>query len=103
MAQWQRVAVLKDVKNDAQTFRVVVNGTALCLFDLGDEICATQDICPHGNASLSEGFVENGTVECPLHQGVFDIKSGKPLCPPVETDLALYEVKQDGEDILVRI
>ena len=103
MTQWHRVAFVKDVRNEARTFRAVVNGVAICLFDLGDEICATQDTCPHGNASLSDGYVENGTVECPLHQGVFDIKSGKPLCPPVETDLKLYEVKQDGDEILIRL
>ena len=71
-------------------------------YDLQGEICATQDRCPHGNASLADGYLEDGTIECPLHQGVFDIRSGKPKCPPVTTDLRRYEVKVDGDVIYLK-
>ena len=66
------------------------------------KVCATQDRCPHGNASLAEGWVEDGTVECPLHQGVFDIASGKHQCPPVTTDLRCYDVRVEDGTVFLR-
>ena len=43
--------------------------------------------------------MEDGTIECPLHQGVFDIRSGKPQCPPVTTDLRRYAVRVEAGTI----
>jgi nitrite reductase/ring-hydroxylating ferredoxin subunit len=102
MDTWKPVAVVKDISPDTHTLRVMLDGEAVCLYDLDGEICATQDRCPHGNASLAEGYLEDGTIECPLHQGVFDIRSGKPQCPPVTTDLKRYGVKVEGDTILLR-
>jgi len=50
---------------------------------------------------LSDGFVEDGKIECPLHQGQFDIRSGKALCAPATEDLRTYAVKLDGDEILI--
>ncbi|GAB2911845.1 non-heme iron oxygenase ferredoxin subunit [Paralcaligenes sp. KSB-10] len=99
---WKPVALMQDISPDTGTLRIIVDGEAVCLYQVDGKVCATQDRCPHGNASLSEGYIENGTIECPLHQGVFDIATGKPLCPPVTTDLKVYSVKVDGATILVR-
>lgn len=99
--EWQAVAKLTDISSETNTLRVVVDGKAICLYAIEAGICATQDRCPHGNASLSDGWVEDGTIECPLHQGVFDIQSGKPLKPPVDTDLEVYSVKIDDGVVFV--
>ena len=50
----------------------------IAVFRMGEEIFALHDLCTHGHARLSEGFVENGCVECPLHQGLVDIRTGAP-------------------------
>src|SRR5690606_15958064 len=97
-SQWKPVALIKDISADTGTLRVLVDGEAVCLYNLEGTIRATQDKCPHGNASLADGYLENGTIECPLHQGVFDVATGKPLCPPVTTDLKVYNVKVEGEE-----
>jgi nitrite reductase/ring-hydroxylating ferredoxin subunit len=102
IAQWLPVADIGDLDPGTRTLRVMLQGEAVCLYDVNGRVCATQDKCPHGNASLSEGYVEDGTIECPLHQGVFDIATGKPLCPPVTTDLKRYEVKVEGATIYLR-
>lgn len=100
--QWKPVALVKDISPDTGTLRVVVNEEAVCLYKVDGAIFATQDKCPHGNASLADGYLENGTIECPLHQGVFDVATGKPLCPPVTTDIKVYEIKVDVDTILIR-
>ncbi len=100
---WKSVASIQDISPDTGTLRVVIDEEALCLYNSNGIICATQDKCPHGNANLSDGYLENGTIECPLHQGVFDITTGKPICPPVTTDIKVYEVKVEGQEILIRL
>lgn len=99
MTIWTPVAQVGDISPDTGTLRVALDGEAVCLYDLQGDICATQDRCPHGNASLADGYMEDGTIECPLHQGVFDIRSGKPQCPPVTTDLRRYAVRVEAGTI----
>ncbi len=99
---WKPVALVKDISPDTHTLRVMLEGEAVCLFDVDGTVCATQDKCPHGNASLAEGWVEDGTVECPLHQGVFDIATGKHQCPPVTSDLRCYDVRIEDGTVFLR-
>jgi len=61
---------------------VMVDGRAITLFRLEDGVFALRDRCTHGNGRLSEGYVEGGVVECPLHAGCFDIRTGQPLAGP---------------------
>ncbi len=54
-------------------------------------------------ASLADGYMEGELIECPLHGGCFDIKTGKAMTPPVTDDIKTYEVKIDGDDVLVGV
>ena len=63
METWKRVAQVGDISPDTNTLRVVLDGEGVCLYDLQGEICATQDRCPHGNASLADGYLEDGTID----------------------------------------
>ena len=99
---WKRVPLVRDISPQTQTLQVILDGEAVCLYKLGDKICATQDRCTHGNASLAQGYVEEGTIECPLHQGVFDIATGKAKGPPVTIDLICYEVMLEEGVVYLR-
>ncbi len=82
----------------------VLDGREIALVRLGDEVFATDALCTHGHVSLCGGFVEpDGSIECPLHQGRFDIRSGKALCAPVTEDLAVHEVRVDAGRVRVRL
>lgn len=76
-----------------------VEGLSIALFRLETgEFCATSNICTHGNACLSEGWFEDGIVECPLHAGQFDVCTGKGLGAPIIEDLKTYPIHViDGE------
>ena len=100
--EFHAVAKLGELDVD-EAMKVMVGRAEIALYNLGGEIYATDDICSHAFASLAEGFIENGKIECPLHGGCFDIKTGKALTPPVTDDLKTYEVKIDGEQILVGV
>ena len=100
--QWVRVAAADDVESGS-ILGLVVNGQDIALYRIdGDEFYATDNICTHGQAFLSEGWlVDDCQVECPLHAGCFDIRTGKAVTPPVEEDIRTYPVRRDGDDILI--
>ena len=97
---WQRIASLSEIAVDA-VLGVDVEGSRVALYRLANEVFATAGICTHAMALLSDGFVEDGNIECPLHQSQFDIRSGKALCAPATEDLRTYAVKLDGDEILI--
>ena len=58
-------------------------------------------MCTHATGLLADGWVEDGEIECPLHQARFDIRTGKALCEPATEDLRTYPVKVEGGDVLI--
>lgn len=101
MSDWQDVASAADVPEDG-TLLVDYGSDPVCLYNLSGNIYATHDICTHGQASLADGFVVDGKIECPLHQGTFDIKTGKAVDAPCRVDVKTYEVKVENGRVLVR-
>lgn len=73
----------------------------LAVYTADGEFYVTDAICTHGMAALTDGYQENFVIECPLHGGSFDIRSGEPLTAPCEIALKTYPVTVDGEWILV--
>lgn len=97
---WIKVASAQELSNDeAKTVSVAGHGVALYRID--DEFFATDSVCTHATALLSEGYVEDGCVECPLHQARFDIRTGRAMCAPATVDLRVHAVKREGDDIYV--
>ena len=61
---------------------VVIAGKEIALYDLDGTLYATDDICTHAYAKLSDGWLDRREIECPLHAGRFDIKTGRATAPP---------------------
>jgi nitrite reductase/ring-hydroxylating ferredoxin subunit len=102
-AGWVRVAGVADVA-EGQVHEVRVCEREIALYHLpGGDFRATDNICSHEYAQLSDGWLEDGCIECPLHAARFDVRTGKALCAPAETDLQVYELKVNGNDLLVKV
>jgi naphthalene 1,2-dioxygenase system ferredoxin subunit len=82
---------------------VVVAGHEIALYEMDGEIFATDDICTHAYAKLSDGWMERGEIECPLHAGRFEIKTGKATAPPCIDDVKTYPVRVEGDEIQVNV
>ncbi|MFZ5518189.1 MAG: non-heme iron oxygenase ferredoxin subunit [Candidatus Zhuqueibacterota bacterium] len=91
MENWIKAMPVENLKSGSQLF--VHNGKRIALFKLDDGIFAIDDECSHANASLSEGWIEEGQVECPQHGARFDIRTGKNLRFPAVTPVAAYPTK----------
>jgi nitrite reductase/ring-hydroxylating ferredoxin subunit len=62
----------------------------IAVFRVGGEFFVTQNTCSHANAALTKGWLEGHEICCPVHDGRFDIRTGKPLCFPVTAPIAVF-------------
>src|SRR5438445_3893862 len=87
---------------DGDILGVSVGEEQIALYNLGGEIFATSNICTHAFALLSDGWLDGEVIECPLHAGRFNVRTGKALGPPVDEDIKVYPVRVVGNDIQVK-
>lgn len=74
--------------------RVDVEGRPpLVIFRLDDGCFVTDDTCTHGQASLSEGFIEGDEIECPWHSGRFCVRDGRATAVPAVDPVRAYKTR----------
>ena len=96
-------AAAVDALPDDEVIGVDLVGKSLALYKVEGAVFATDNICTHGHARLCDGFLEWHEIECPLHQGKFDIRDGRALCAPLSEDIKIYPVKIEGNRIFVAL
>ncbi len=98
--QWTDISAADEVPEE-DVIGVQAEGKDLALYSVEGQVYATDNICTHGHARLCDGFLEGYEIECPLHQGKFDIRDGKPLCEPVVEAIRSYPVKIENGRVFV--
>ncbi|MEU9133562.1 bifunctional 3-phenylpropionate/cinnamic acid dioxygenase ferredoxin subunit [Kitasatospora sp. NPDC048540] len=69
----------------------------VAVFNSDGTFYAVDDTCTHQDASLADGWLEGCFVECPLHAASFDLRTGRPTCPPARLPLRTHRVTvEDG-------
>jgi len=99
---WTDAALVDDVPAD-DVIGVVVDGHDIALYSVEGAIFATDNICTHGHARLCEGFLEGHEIECPLHQGKFDVRNGQPTCAPVTEAIRSYPVRIEAGRVFLAL
>lgn len=99
---WIKLVSTDDVE-DEDVVGVEVDGKRFAVYSENGEYFVTGDICTHEFALLSEGYFDEGIIECPLHQAKFDVRSGKVLCDPAEKDIDTYPVKIEDGHVFIEI
>ena len=96
-------AVARDDVPEGDVVGVKVAGKDIALYEVEGEIFATDNLCTHGAARLSDGFLEGREIECPLHQGSFDIKTGRAVSVPCKDDIRVYPVKIENGKVFIQV
>jgi len=100
MAEFVRVASRSDVP-PGEMLIVEVAGEEIVLANVDGQVYAFGNGCTHRGGPLGEGLLEGDEVECPFHQGRFNVKTGKAVQEPPTEPIPTYEVQVDGDDIMV--
>jgi naphthalene 1,2-dioxygenase ferredoxin component len=96
-------AIARDAVPEGDVVGFVVSGKDIAFYEVDGEVFATDNLCTHGAARLSDGFLEGNEIECPLHQGRFDVCTGKAMCAPLTEDIKTYPVKIENMRVMLRL
>ena len=98
---WFKAISIKDLENEEAKEIVISEEKKITISNVDNNFFATDNFCTHENASLCDGYIDGDTVECPLHQGVFCISTGKALEAPATIDLKTYKTKIENNFVYV--
>ena len=98
MSALEKVCATSDVE-PGKVKRVILNGIPVAIYNVEGSYYATADRCTHARASLSQGFLQGFLIECPVHQGAFDIRTGQAVTPPCIKPLQVYSVVIRDNDV----
>lgn len=96
--KWYEVARTDDLA-PGELMYVEVGNDPVALINLDGEYYALNDICTHQEASLSDGEIDGDEIECPLHGGAFEIRTGLPANFPVVVPVETYDIKTEGDKV----
>ncbi|WP_043837204.1 non-heme iron oxygenase ferredoxin subunit [Muricoccus aerilatus] len=99
---WRRVVDAAEILED-EPLAVEADGRKIALYRVDGDVHATDNVCTHAYALLSDGLLEGCQIECPLHNARFDVRTGRALSSPAERDLRTYPVRvvDGGVEILL--
>ena len=100
--QWVTVAKAADLE-PGKMLAVDAADKPLALYNLGGAFFATDNECTHAYAMLTDGTVDGEVIECPLHGGAFEIKTGKGLGAPIFCDIKTYKTRVEAGAVQVLI
>ncbi|TAD91261.1 MAG: non-heme iron oxygenase ferredoxin subunit [Alphaproteobacteria bacterium] len=98
---WHRAAASADLAEGAVLGRTVA-GQDIALYRYEGQVYATHNICTHAYALLSDGYFEDGEIECPIHAARFDVRTGRALCAPASVPVKTFQVEEKDGDIWVK-
>ncbi len=100
MADWVRLCSVAEAPAEGQVAEASANGVQVCLARAGGKLSAVDNLCPHRQGPLGQGWLEGAAVVCPWHSWAFDLESGLAEYPAGES-VRVFPVKLEGEDVLV--
>ena len=99
---WVRLCAVGEAPAEDQVKETEAAGRALCVAKVGGEVRVLDNLCPHRQGPLGQGWVENGSVVCPWHSWAFDCRTGLAEYPEGER-VEVFPTRIEGEEILVEI
>lgn len=97
----QTLCRVEDVPADEPLRVVLANAHAVAVYRWEGRFYCTDDLCSHGEASLAEGYVEDGQIFCPFHMGSFCISTGEPRAAPCSMPIRAYAVTESGGELFI--
>lgn len=102
MTQWIAACAFDDV-DDEDVMRFDHAGHSYAVYRVEDQVYATDGLCTHERIHLCDGLVMQHVIECPKHNGRFDIRDGRALGAPACVNLETYPAKVEGGRIFIQI
>jgi len=102
MSDWQNLIPIAELEPDDVT-PANIGKWQLAVYDRPDGVYVTMARCTHGGADLCDGYLDGHVIECPLHQGCFDIRDGRALGAPVTRSLKVFPARKNEDFVQVKL
>jgi nitrite reductase (NADH) small subunit len=102
VAQWVRLCGVAEAPGVGMVTEAEVDGVGVCLANVNGELSALDNVCPHRQGPLGQGWIEGEAVVCPWHSWAFAVKTGLATYPEKER-VAVFPLRIEGENVLVDI
>lgn len=99
---WQDAIPVNDLEI-AWVTRVDLGARKLAIYDTPSGVYASMALCNHGGADLCDGYFDGHVIECPLHQGAFDVRNGKPISAPATRSMMTFETRINEGMVQIKI
>ncbi len=90
--EWHILVSLEDIP-PGQMLAREIGDVHVALYNVAGEIFATDNVCSHAFALLTDGWLDDDVIECPLHGAQFNVCTGKALSEPADIDLRTFQVR----------
>ena len=100
--EWKDLILISALE-DKWVTRVKMGPRLIAVYDTSSGIYASMALCNHGGADLCDGYFDNHIIECPLHQGAFDVRDGKAVSAPATRPMKTFETRIDNEMLQILI
>lgn len=102
MSQWIPTVAFDDI-DDEDVVRFDQGGKTFAIYRVEDQAYASDGLCTHEAVHLCDGLVMDHVIECPKHNGRFDIRDGRPLGAPVCVALKTYKTKVEDGQVFIEV
>ena len=102
MTHWTPVCAFDDI-DDEDVMRFDHAGKTYALYRVDNRVYATDGLCSHERVHLADGLVMEHVIECPKHNGRFDIRDGRALGAPVCVNLKTYPARVHGGQVQIQL
>ena len=100
--EWVAALAVGEIEKNGVTL-ARAGGRDYVIYDAPDGLYASLAYCTHQGALLRDGYFDRHLIECPLHQGCFDIRTGEPRGAPATRRLRVVEVRTRGDVVELRV
>ncbi|MBE1285202.1 MAG: Rieske 2Fe-2S domain-containing protein [Rhodobacteraceae bacterium] len=100
--EWTDLVLVSDLETKWVT-RVELGRRRIAVYDTPSGIFASLALCNHGGADLCDGYFDGHIIECPLHQGAFDVRNGQPVGAPATRPMRVFETRVSEGIVQIRV
>lgn len=102
MPHWVKLCSAADAPAEGNVMEAEIEGVAVCLARLKGDLAALDNVCPHRQGPLGQGWIEGSAVVCPWHAWAFDLRTGMAE-PPEQAQVKVFELRAEGDDLLIKL
>ena len=95
MSEWQDLIAVAALEEGWVT-EVRLGSRRLAVYDTPSGVHVSLALCNHGGANLCDGYFDGHVIECPLHQGAFDVRDGRAISAPATRPMKVFQTRVEG-------